>query len=337
MAFDPASSDFLRTSELGRKPAPAPSGGPTLADSGEFTAIEHLTKGLAKTEAVVIGIGDDAAAVSINGPTLVSTDILVEGIHFRRDWSSAHQIGRKAAAQNLADIEAMGGVPTALVVAFAAPKQLPLGWAQGLMAGICAEASLVGAAVVGGDLASADQVVIGITALGESEQAPVQRSGAAPGQVVAFAGSLGLAAGGLVVLSRGFGSPRDLVAAHQVPSPPYGQGAAAAASGAAAMIDISDGLLADLGHLASASGVRIELDSSKLPVGPDLQRLAAATGIDPLRLVLTGGEDHALAACFEPDRVPGGWRVIGEVVGGAPEVVVDGEPWEASQGFDHFA
>ena len=167
------------------------------------------------------------------------------------------------------------------------------------------------------------------------------RSGAQPGDVVAVRGRLGWAAAGLVVLGRGFRSPRVVVEAHRVPQVGYGAGAAAAAAGATSMIDVSDGLLADLGHVAAASGVTIDIDQSAFEVAEPLQAVAAATGTDPYTLVLTGGEDHALAATF-PDTaaLPDGWlRSAGCVqvaVQIRPECWWTGRPGPAAAGFDHF-
>jgi thiamine-monophosphate kinase len=143
------------------------------------------------------------------------------------------------------------------------------------------------------------------------------------------------------VLGRGFRSPRALVDAYRVPQVPYGQGAAAAEAGATAMIDVSDGLLADLGHVARASGVTVELETAAFEVPEPLQAVSAATGTDPLTLILTGGEDHALAACFlAADDVPAGWAMVGSTralgVDDTPSVVVDGRVWEGPTGWDHF-
>jgi thiamine-monophosphate kinase len=160
----------------------------------------------------------------------------------------------------------------------------------------------------------------------------VLRSGARPGDVVALAGRLGWAACGLAVLRRGFTSPAAAVAAHRRPQPPYAAGPAAAAAGATAMCDVSDGLLADAGHLALAGGVVLDFDRAALvrrclePPGP-LQQVAAALGEDPMAWVLTGGEDHALLATFPPDAVlPEGWVVVGSVAEGPAQVRVGGEP-----------
>lgn len=306
-----------------------------LSEVGEFTLISQVVAGLPTHPDVLIGPGDDAAALRFTHPVLISTDVLVEGVHFRRDWSSAEQVGRKAVAVNVSDIEAMGARAKALVVCFSAPGDLPASWARECLAGMASEAETAGVVIVGGDTTSSRDVTIAVTILGESDLPPVRRSGAMPGQVVALVGRVGWAAGGLTVLSRGFASPRELVAAQQVPQPPYGQGRVAVAAGATALIDVSDGLLADLGHIAEASGVRIDIDSSRFEVPEPLRRLAAATGADPLAVMLTGGEDHALAGCFAEEDVPPGWAIIGSV-GAGEGVLVDGQPWTSDTGWDHF-
>lgn len=312
----------------------------SLAAVGEFALIESVTRDLPDHPAVRVGPGDDGAVLDLTGPVVCSTDTLVEGVHFRRDWSVALDVGRKAIAVNVADLEAMGARPTAVLVSLSAPGDLPASWVRSLSAGIRAECEQVGAALVGGDTTRGRDISITVTVLGELDgREPVLRSGATPGQVVALRGRLGWAAAGLAVLGRGFRSPRAVVEAYRVPEVPYGAGTEAAEAGAGAMIDVSDGLLADLGHVARASGVRIDLDSSVFDVPEPLQAVAAATGSDPLRLILTGGEDHALAATFAPDAVPAGWQVIGSVADAPdePTVLVDGAPWESPAGHDHYA
>src|SRR5680860_295199 len=211
----------------------SPAANATLADLGEFGLISALKEGFAQGEHVLIGPGDDAALVAVpDGRVLVSTDLLVETRHFRRDWASAVDIGHKAAAQNLSDINAMGGRATALTVGLAAPPDLPVAWALELAGGIAEEATAVEASVVGGDVTRADAVMIAITVLGTCQGDPVRRSGARPGDIVAICGRQGWAAAGLAVLTRGFRSPRVLVEAHRRPQPPYEAGAQAAALGA---------------------------------------------------------------------------------------------------------
>ena len=348
----------------------------------------------------LVGIGDDAAVLAVpDGRVVATTDFLLEGRHFRRDWSGPADVGHKAAARSLADLAAMGAEPSALLVALAAPADLPVSWARELAEGLAAECARGGASVIGGDTARADSVILAVTGLGDlAGRAPVLRSGAAPGDLVAVAGPLGPAAAGLALLSAGLGHD-DLVTAHLRPAPPYEAGPQAAGLGATAMIDVSDGLLADLGHIAAASGVRIDLASGALRPGDAL--LAAARAVadaaghvssgrtgpgsrsDPaapppspeapqvppeapqvgapqvdarqvdarqvdarqvdarqvqaLRWVLSGGEDHSLAATFPPGtRLPPRWRVIGAVRAGHG-VVVDGQPWAQAPGWDHFA
>ena len=314
-----------------------PASDATLADIGEFGLIDELAARFASTEAVLVGPGDDAALLALpDARVLVSTDLHVDTRHFRRDWATAEEIGHKVAAANLSDLNAMGGRASALTVGLAAPKDLPVSWALGLADGIAAECALVGATVVGGDLTAADQVVIAVTVLGSVVGDPVLRSGAQPGDVVALAGRQGWAAGGLAVLARGFRSPRKLVEAYKRPEPPYDAGAAAATAGATAMIDVSDGLLADVGHIADASGVAVDVASGAFELAEPLQAVGAALGADPLRFVLTGGDDHALVATFPPGTdLPEGWLVIGSVTEGSG-VTVDGSTYEGPAGHTHF-
>lgn len=310
-------------------------GGETLADIGEFGLIERLTPFFAQGQEVLVGPGDDAAVLRIRtGHVVVSTDLMVEGRHFRREWADGADVGHRAAAQNLSDINAMGGRATALTVGLAAPADLPVSWAVGFARGLAEEAAKVGASVIGGDLTRSDQIVVAVTVLGVCTVSPVLRSGAAPGDRLALCGRQGWAAGGLAVLGRGFRSPKVLVEAYRRPEPPYDAGPAAADAGATAMIDISDGLLAEAAHLAAASDVAIDLRRETLPVAEPLRAVAAALGADPLAMVLSGGDDHALLATF-PGPVPAGWLEIGSVAAGAG-VTVDGEPYEGQTGWTHF-
>lgn len=313
-------------------------GGGTLRDVGEFGLIDRITAGAGDGAGVLVGPGDDTAVVTApDGRVAVTCDVLVEGTHFRRDWSTAVDIGRKAAAASLADVAAMGGVATSLVVGFGAPGDLPAAWAVSCAAGIREEAAAVGAVLVGGDVVDAPQVVISVTALGDlGGLDPVTRAGARPGDVVALAGRIGWAAAGLALLSRGFRSPKVLVDAHRFPQPPYGSGPAAAKAGATAMIDVSDGLIADARHVAEASDVVIEIDTAGWEVPEPMQAAAAAYNVDPREWMLTGGEDHALLATFPAGTaLPEGFTVIGRVVEGSPTVLVDGSVREDG-GHRHF-
>ncbi|MFT4286445.1 thiamine-phosphate kinase [Nocardioides sp.] len=309
----------------------------TLADVGEFGLISELVRRFPQGDHVILGPGDDAAVLRIRGGhVVVSTDLMVEGRHFRRDWASAADVGHRAAAQNLSDINAMGGVAHSLTVGLAAPPELPLSWALDFATGFADECSLVGASVVGGDLTRASEIVVAVTVLGSVAQSPVARSGARPGDVLALAGRQGWAAAGLAVLGRGNRSPRAVVAAYQRPEPPYGAGPAAAAAGATAMVDVSDGLLAECGHLATDSGVAIDVRSAALEVPEPFLAVAAALNADPVSFVLTGGEDHAILATFPPEvALPEGFRPIGTVTEG-DRVTVDGAPYDGPTGWTHF-
>ena len=268
---------------------------------------------------------------------VVSTDVLVDGVHFRSDWASPEQIGRRAALAAIADISAMGAHPTALIVGLSAPASAPNALLLGIGAGLNAVAVELGAGVVGGDMTRSDVLTIAVTVLGDLRGGrPVLRSGAKPGDLVALAGRVGWAAAGLAILSRGFRSPAAMVGAYREPQPPLSAGPVAADLGATSMIDVSDGLLADLGHIAAASGVAIDVRSTAVDLNPRLVEVAAALGKDPLAWVLTGGDDHALVATFPADTaLPAPWEPIGRVSVGAG-VTVDGAPYAGEPGWDHF-
>lgn len=318
--------------------APRASSGTTVGEFGEFALIDAFVRPNALGPAISLGPGDDAAVHLVNGSAVTSTDMLCEGVHFRTDWSSAQQIGRKAVAENVADLEAMGAEPVALLVALGLPSDTEVEWVRHFAEGLYEEAERASISVVGGDTTRASSIVISVTVSGQTGRIPpVRRDGARPGQIVAIAGRLGWAAAGLATLQRGFRSPRAVVQAQQVPEVPYGAGRTAALAGAGAMIDVSDGLVADLGHIAKASGVGIDLLSARLPIDEPLRVVGQATGTDPLQFVLTGGEDHALAATFDDGFVPPGWTIIGAVAEHCdePGVRVDGVLMDRG-GWDHF-
>ncbi len=311
----------------------------TVSDLGEFGLIAALAARLPQAPGTLVGIGDDAAVLAApDGRVVASTDLLVEDRHFRRDWSCAREIGGKAAAQNLADIAAMGAVPTALLVGLAAPGDLPVTWAEDMAAGLAEECSRVGATVAGGDLSGAPLIVLAVTALGDlAGRAPVTRSGARAGDLVAVSGVLGHSAAGLALLRAGLTEPAGLVAAHRWPHPDYAAGPEAARLGATSMIDVSDGLVQDLGHLAEQSGVRIDVAAARLPMSNTLRAASDALGgHDPLDWILAGGEDHGLVATFPPGiALTGRWTVVGRVREGQG-VWVDSRRSERLSGWNHF-
>ena len=297
----------------------------TARELGEFGLIARVTERLGSSAGILVGPGDDAAlVVAPDGRVVATTDVLVEGVHFRRDWSSAYDVGRKAAAASLADVAAMGGTATALLVGLAAPGDLPVDWAVGLADGLRDESAVVGAVVVGGDTVSSERIVVSVSALGDlAGRAPVLRSGAREGDLVVLAGDLGRSAAGLALLRAGE-REGPLVDAHRRPTPPYALGPVLADLGATAMCDVSDGLLADLGHVATASGVAIVVDDVPLPDGVSREQ------------ALTGGEDHALVACLPSGTaLPDGIRVIGRVEAGHGVTAAGSDA--RSAGWEHFS
>jgi thiamine-monophosphate kinase len=293
----------------------------SIAETGEFGLIARIVARLDTGPATLLGPGDDGAVIAApDGRVVASTDVLVEGRHFRRDWSSAADIGHRAAAANLADIAAMGAKPTALLVALCVPPDLDPAWVEELADGLSAEAALVEGSVVGGDMSASPTLTVAVTALGDLQnQAPV-----------------GYAAAGYTVLSRGFRTPKLLVEAYRRPSVPYAQGPIAAKLGATSMIDVSDGLLQDLGHIATASVVGVDVQTDAFEVPGPMRDAASALGVDPYIWLLAGGDDHALVATFPPGvTLPEDWRRIGSVHEGTG-VTVDRKPWTGGMGWDHF-
>jgi thiamine-monophosphate kinase len=308
----------------------------TARELGEFGLIARVAARLGTPPpGVAVGIGDDAAVlICPDGRVVATTDVLIEGNHFRLDWSSPYEIGRRAAAANLADVAAMGGRATALLIGLVAPPELAVADAEALADGLRDEAAKVGAAVIGGDSVAGQRLTLAVTALGDlAGRRPVPRGGAAAGDVVVLAGRLGWSAAGLALLQAGV-REGPLVAAHRVPQPPYDMGPALADAGATAMCDVSDGLVADLGHIAAASGKRIGIRPSEL-VGEVVDGRALTA-----QEVLGGGEDHALVATLPHGAtLPAGCRVIGQVMSDeADGRVVDldsGSKLDVS-GWDHF-
>ncbi|KQQ95005.1 thiamine-monophosphate kinase [Leifsonia sp. Leaf325] len=321
----------------------------TVGGLSELAVLARIFPRLPDADAAIVGPGDDAAVISApDARFVVTTDMMVHGPDFRLAWSTPFDLGWKAAATNLSDVAAMGAVPTALVVALAVPPSLDVSVVEGFADGLRAacEALSPGCGVVGGDLSASDTLTVAVTAFGDLQgRAPVLRSGARPGDVVALAGELGLAAEGLGLLFHAGvdaqGRPDAELAAglrlrhpsaidaQLAPTPPIGAGPAAAIGGATAMLDVSDGLSLDAARIARSSGVGIDFDSVEL--GDDIER------------ALGGGEDHGLLATFPPESVvPAPFRVIGRVTEGSGTVSVDGTPhdavgWDPYSGWDGAA
>lgn len=311
----------------------------TLADLGEDDLLEVIFPALPTHDLVRIGPGDDTAELAVpSGAVLATTDAMVLGRDWLDEWSTGEDVGRKCVAQNAADIAAMGGVTTGLLVTLAAAPETTIDWVRAFTTGLADAAREAGIAVLGGDLSSAPQGVrmVSVTALGECPAGQaVRRSGARAGDVVAVVGGLGRSAAGFVLLRSGRAEDGpELVTYHRRPRAPYEQGPIAARAGATSMLDLSDGLVRDLGRVARASGVRIDLERELLT--PYAEALEPAIGGEQAwTCVLTGGEEHALAATF-PDTsvVPEGWQPVGRVRAGSG-VTLDGAP-QSGGGWDHF-
>lgn len=308
----------------------------TLASLGENESLRRTIGRLIQGDKALVGPGDDAAVVSTtDNKFVVTTDTMIEDHDFRLDWSTGFDLGFKAVASNVADVAAMGAVPTALVVSIALPGTTDIkfleDFADGLNAGI--QELALGASVVGGDLASSEKVFISVTAHGElNGLAPVLRSGAKVGDIVAVAGTLGRAAAGLALLQSDTDAKSafdDLVNIQLRPQPPITAGVIANKAGATSMLDISDGLAKDARRIARASGVTIQIDSSALDGFNAVLELAAMRlEIDPSNWVLFGGEDHSLLATFPQGvEIPREFKPIGSVLNkGEDDVLLNSEP-----------
>lgn len=317
----------------------------TVAEAGESAVLRVLSGNPADVGQDLVGNGDDAAVLGPAAATVITTDMLVEGTHFRLDLIGWTELGRRAVAQNVSDVLAMGADCTRILVAVAVPGHTSMTEIADLSAGIHGEAARSGALVVGGDLTSADVVVVGVTAIGTLPHgaAPLRIDGASPGDRIGLTGLPGRSAAGLALLLAGRADGL-LQQAHRVPDTPIGSGAAARQAGASSLTDVSDGLLRDLSGLARASGVAADLFSDALPVDPGLSGAAALLGaadVDArvLDWILDGGEDHGLLGTFPPgSEVPDEFMIIGTIRAGEPgEVTVDGAHripggWDSARG-----
>ena len=280
---------------------------------------------------LMVGIGDDGAVIKASSKNLVAaTDMAVEGVHFNRAWSSLHEIGAKLTAANLADIYAMGGTPKYLLVSAGLTPDFGIAEITELAKGIAAESALVNAAVIGGDISKADQLVISISVFGEVE-IPIKRSGAKVGDQVILSGLPGKSAAGLSQLQEGELDSK-FIEAHKKPVVNYKL--ATQFRTVNSMCDVSDGLLSELAHIAQASSVGIEIDSKLISANPDFKELLDLDSSQVWRWILGGGEDHVFVATTSA-KVPDGAIVIGKVVSGT-EVSVLGISDLPDVGFRHF-
>jgi len=277
-----------------------------LRDFGERRLISRIRRAVPATpRSVILGIGDDAAVVRGPGRLVLTHDLLVEDIDFRRALHPPRLLGRKALNVNLSDIAAMGGRPRYAVVGLALPGGTERAWLDEFLKGLLEAARAAGVSLVGGDLSASEKIVVAVTVTGEVRRF-VARSGAKPGDRLFVSGTLGDAAMGLRLVERGLGRARGgpaerLVRAFLDPSPRLELGLALARRGlASAMIDISDGLAVDLSHICEESRVGAELELGRVPVSAELRRAFRR----PLDLALHGGEDFELLFTVRPQNVP---------------------------------
>jgi thiamine-monophosphate kinase len=330
---------------------------------GEFELLDRIRARLPRPGArVQLGSGDDAAVTVPGGATATSVDALVDGVHFRREWSSAVQIGAKALAVALSDLAAMGATPGEAYVALGIPADLDEDGCLELLDGIAKVATETGTTLAGGDVTRAPALTLAVTVVGHAPHADdlVTRSGAKPGDALVVTGELGGAAAGLLLLdgnesARSSFQPhsganddrmRSSIARQLEPRPRLDAGRALAAAGATAMIDLSDGLGGDAGHIAAASGVGLRIEAGALPLAPGLAELAAAAGRDPLELATSGGEDYELLAALPEEQLAdavaavennGGLTRIGAVVAGkGVEIRLPGGGLLEPKGFDQL-
>lgn len=321
-------------------------GNTKVSQLGEFGLIERIRQRMRPGPEGEVWSGDDAAVLSrLDGRPLLTTDTVAEKTDFDLTWSSASDAGWKAIAVNVSDIAAMGGEPRYAVVALTLPADTSLEVVDDLVDGLVSASKEWGIALVGGDIAEGEMISLSVALLGEATGAAITRAGARPGDVIGVTGELGAAAGGLLLLKAGAGSTSPELVERQVrPRARVLEGRAIAAAGATAMIDVSDGFLADLTHLLDAGEVGCRIDPAAVPVAPSLN--AVGDKVDVRELALTGGEDYELLFTVPPDRWDeldsgvnaGGGRVtrLGEIT--ASERTVGDrrlEEWN-SPGWDHL-
>lgn len=299
-----------------------------MAEEGEFGLIARLAPFLADSgEGLIVGHGDDAAVVEIGGRGVcIAVDVLVDEVHFRRDLSSLADVGWKAVAVNVSDIAAMGAAPTVAVVGLCRPATVPAADVEALYRGMDEACRRWGLRLVGGDTVAAAALAVSVTVLGDVDvDAAVRRRGARPGDALVVVGELGGAAAALAQHRAGVRPAPSLLAAHRRPEPPVAAGRVLAEHGASAMIDVSDGLGADLGHICAASGVGAVVHADALPAADGVVAAAAQLDRDPLDFVCAGGDDYALLAAVPAPQAQDAAAATGGVVVGA----VRDEPREA--------
>jgi len=326
---------------------------------GEFELLAKLRQRLPEAgPQVKLGSGDDAAVTVPAGATATSVDAIIDGVHFRREESGLEVVGRKALATALSDLAAMGAETGEAYVVVGAPPDLGEEDFLTLLDGLLGLAAATGTTLAGGDVTRAPALTLAVTVVGHAASADafVSRSGAQPGDALVLTGEIGGAAAGRLLLddpSLAKAVPEETAVHLRTrqldPTPRLRSGRALATAGAKAMIDLSDGLAGDAGHLARASGVALEIDAGALPLAKGVAEVAAATGIDPLQLAVSGGEDYELLVALAAERLGDASTAIGEAVettltpigriaaGEGVEIRLPGGELLEAAGYDHFA
>jgi thiamine-monophosphate kinase len=308
----------------------------------EFDVIRSLSEKLpSPPPEIVVAVGDDCAVLRLGEVLWVAAaDMLIEGRHFK-EWASPEDVGYKAVAVNVSDVAAMGGVPRFVLASSGAMEAETI---LRCMEGVLRACEDFGVYPLGGDTTGADLLTVDVSILGQLAHAPVLRSGARPGDLLAVTGELGASVAGLLALENGDTGQERLVKKHLRPEPRVGSGRAAARLGAHAMIDLSDGPASDVRHLCELSRAGCRVDLGLLPVAGDTREYLRSSGRDPEILAATGGEDYELliAASEEVVEALGAESetpatVIGEITEEEVLFVRDGEPVENLSGWDHFA
>lgn len=322
----------------------------TVGSLGEFGLIARIARMTPTAPSVVEGIGDDCAVLRIGDRLmLVSCDLSIENVHWRRSHAQPDAIGWKAAASALSDIAAMGGAPLFCLISLACTADTETAFVDGLYDGLLDAVTEFGAAIVGGDTTrSTEGVIIDVTVIGEpAGDRYLGRKGAQPGDMLAVTGRLGLSAAGLHALERKADAP-ELVRAHYHPIPRFPEGQwLSACPDIHAMIDVSDGLVQDAGHLAEAAHLGIDIDPASLPVDPSLAAYCTEQGLAPYDFILAGGEDYELAFAVAGEQSGNlvnafrqqfhtGISVVGTFTDAWRGVRIAGNP-PSRRGFDHFS
>jgi len=326
---------------------------------GEFELLAKLRERLPRDgPRIQLGSGDDAAVTVPGGATATSVDAIVEGVHFRREDGDLETVGRKALSTALSDLAAMGAEAGEAYVVLGAPADLGEGEFLTLLDGLLAVASETGTTLAGGDVTRAPALTLAVTVVGHATAAEelVSRGGAEPGDLLVLTGEIGAAAAGRLLLDDPAlaSAVSETTAGHlrerQLdPTPRLRSGRALAAAGARAMIDLSDGLAGDAGHVARASGVALRIDAGSLPLAKGVAEVAAAMGRDPLQLAVSGGEDYELLAALPPASLGDASSGLGEAAeatltpigeveaGGGVEIRLPGGGLLKARSYDHFA